>query len=1301
MNMSTTSGDTATTQAAVTNTQAGGMMQVVAHPPPPFLQNPGEPNISYETWIKMYDNFELLGGFAQLDDTIRRAHFIACLGNEGQRTFFNLDVADESVQAAKNAVKAHYVAASCEEAERYRFKARMQYKEESIDDFVAELRKLVVGCNYSRYGGECEKDMIRDQIVEKVYDSKVREKLLLKANELNRQSKRMTLQDTIDIVRASETVKLQSGMIQGNAAANVGDSGVYKVKSSHGKASYSKTADRQVICFACSKPGHKSSDASCPAKSKRCNICKRTGHFGGSRFCRPGSDMAECKVVDQTANSEDDVYVFTVGNKSEKLMIDANVSCVARPSVSHVFNFQIDTGSNVSILPHDVFRAHFSDTLVAAPRTLTDFSGRVIPVVGCCSVFIEIQGKSCTTLLYVVEKGSALVGLDVVRDTGLDIAQVLVVKDKSDGVSKKVTKYLHQIKLKAGAKPCVQKYRAPPYAVRDKVRSELRRLVDEGVIEPIDSSEWVSPLVIVGKKASGDIRICTDLSRLNQNIVVDCHPLPHMEELVHSMNEAKVFSTLDLKSAYNQIPLTEDSKDLTAFISSEGLFRWCRIPFGLASAPSYFSKLMSKVLDSCRDICVWYLDDICVFGKDQKTHDDNLKRVIQKLDETGLKLNYAKCRLRQPSVEFLGCRVSSEGIAPLEDKISAVMSMTIHTKDELQKFLGMIQYYARFIPNLSAMTVNLRKMVQHQDKNLLWSQEAMNDVNAIKQAFACSGLLVSFDSSLETIVTTDASGIGLGAVLSQIQKDGSERVVSFASKSLSESEAKYCALELEALACVWAVERWHTYLWGRRFLLRTDHNPLTSLYGAVLTRRAGHRVARWRSRLKVYNFEVKYVKGSDNVPADTMSRIPVADNIPVHDNEEEVVALVASAIDLGQFTKACKSDKIVLELHRAVSSNWKHKPDCLDKFYYNFKDEFALQGDLVLRDGRIVVPESMQSQVISNGHEGHQGIAKCKRYIRSMYWWKAMDKHIEQAVRDCSTCKMNDKSCITRDAPLTPVKLPEKVWEKVGLDCVGPFVLAPRDQRYAVTLVDYRSKWPEVAFMSSITSKNIIGFLEKVFSHEGYPEALVSDNAMNFTSSEFEDYLKTCGINHYRSSTYYPRCNGEVERFNRTLKQTIEDAVNEGRDWKKSVTNFLQVYRSSPNSTTGVAPSTLLHGRVMRTKLMLDRSLVPVEDTSGVDDRVDLYQAKQKDYADSRRVAVDVGLQVGDLVRVRQFGSRNKGQSQFSAPVAIEGQVARNTFRLSNGEIVNQSRVAPAKEQPVRQSSRARNKPNYLNDYVT
>ena len=1291
-----------TNTVTVSQANSGQLMQVLAQPPPPFLMLPGDPTIPYDTWIKMYTNFELLGGFDKLDPAIRRAHFIASLGSEGQRIFFSLEVRDDSLDAAKDAVRAHFVAVTCEETLRYQFKTRGQSQDENIDTYVAELRRLIVGCNYDRYGADCEKEMIRDQIVEKVYDSKVREKLLLRANELCRQKKRMTLQDAIEICRAAESVKAQSSIMNGAEGVNKVQSHSHPVRKPN-----QSTSKKKVTCYACSKDGHMAGDSKCKAKGKRCNECSGIGHFSGSKFCKGKADLS-CKSVNQSDTPTETVNILAISSQSgNKIMTNCNVTSKSEPTKSFQTQFQVDCGSNVSILPHDMYMSnHFSDELVPAPRKLTDYSGQMIPVVGCTTLSIELDGDLTSAFFYLAKRGSAILGMDVLKPTGFELSEsVSQVSGKPSPKPnrKVVTKFAHHIKLKSDAKPVKQKYRAPPYAVRDKVRSELDRLQSEGIIEPVDSSEWVSPLVVVGKKASDEIRICTDLSALNQNILVDCFPLPIIEELVHSMKDAKVFSTLDLKSAYNQVPLTDDCKDLTAFITADGLFRWRRIPFGLASAPSFFSKMMNSVLHECRSFCVWYLDDICVFGPDAKTHDKFLKLVIEKLDQVGLVLNYSKCKLRQSSVDFLGCCVSSEGITPLDDKVSAIASMECYTVGDLQKFLGMTQYYARFVPNLSSMTKELRGMITKPESDTLsWTDKTRSDYNLVKQAMICSDVLVGFDSKLQTIVTTDASGVGLGAYLSQIQNDGSERIVAFASKSLSDTESAYSTLELEALSCVWAIERWHTYLWGRKFLLRTDHNPLTSLLGATLTKRAGHRVARWRSRLKVYNFDVKHVKGVDNVIADTMSRLPVGDKTPVSDDDTEVVAIVSGAIDFSEFTEKCKSDALIQELIRVIKAHWRTKSDILDHTYYKLKDEFSIQGDLVLRDDRVVVPEAMQSKVISLGHEAHQGITKCKRYIRSFYWFKGMDSMIEEAVRNCETCKLNDKSCITRDAPLNPVKLPDQVWQKVGIDCVGPFNIANRDKRYAVTLVDYRSKWPEVAFMSSITSKNIIQFLERIFAREGFPEEIVSDNAANFVSSEFEEYLSSCGIKHLKSSTYYPRANGEVERFNRTFKQTIQDAVNAQVDWNKAVLSFLQIYRASPNSTTGVSPSVLLHGRRMRTRLMLDRAVAPAEDLSGVDDKVELYQAKQKQYTDSRRAAIDLGFESGDLVRVKQFTPAAKGRSRFSEPVAIQSQIAPNTYRLSSGESANQSRLARVSAPPTRQSSRVSKGtlPMRYNDFV-
>ena len=268
-------------------------LQVLAQPPPPFMQSPGEPIIPYVTWIRMYQNFELLAGIRELDEPLRKAYFVSSLGSEGQRTFFNLEVRDDTTEAAMLAVQAHYVAQSCEETERYRFKCRKQLSGESIDDFVADLRRLVVGCNYAQYGGTCEKDMMRDQIVEKCCDERIREKLLLRATELRRQSKRMSLEETISIVKSAETVKREATVMSGgepsSSNVNTGTGTINKVGKRY-------SGSFETRCEACNIRGHKSDDAECKAKSRLCNTCKERGHYAGSKLCK-GEKREKCNVA--------------------------------------------------------------------------------------------------------------------------------------------------------------------------------------------------------------------------------------------------------------------------------------------------------------------------------------------------------------------------------------------------------------------------------------------------------------------------------------------------------------------------------------------------------------------------------------------------------------------------------------------------------------------------------------------------------------------------------------------------------------------------------------------------------------------------------------------------------------------------------------------------------------------------------------------------------------------------------------------------------------------------------------------
>lgn len=286
-----------------------------------------------------------------------------------------------------------------------------------------------------------------------------------------------------------------------------------------------------------------------------------------------------------------------------------------------------------------------------------------------------------------------------------------------------------------------------------------------------------------------------------------------------------------------------------------------------------------------------------------------------------------------------------------------------------------------------------------------------------------------------------------------------------------------------------------------------------------------------------------------------------------------------------------------------------------------------------------------------------------------------MDKLVESIISTCLNCQLNDKSAKTAPAPLQPIQLPDKPWEKVGLDIVGPFENAPAQCRFAVTLIDYHRKWPEVAFSQCVTAGVVISFLQSVFSREGNPSYIVTDNGPQFLSSAFADFLSERGICHLCSSVYYPQCNGAVERWNRVLKECILAAEQMQKNWKPAVTDFLQNYRATPHATTGVSPSELLHNRRMKTKL----DIFPVKDMSDkcttVRSTVEKQQNKSKQYTDKRRGAKMPAFKPGDWVRVKKPDHAHKGTPKFTPPLSIQRQIGPSTFVLSDNKKWNASRL--------------------------
>jgi hypothetical protein len=392
----------------------------------------------------------------------------------------------------------------------------------------------------------------------------------------------------------------------------------------------------------------------------------------------------------------------------------------------------------------------------------------------------------------------------------------------------------------------------------------------EGIIERIDASVWTSNIVVARKKCGG-VRVCVNLSDVNKALVPQRYPLPTMEELTERIAGSTVFSKLDLAWGYLQLELAEECRYVTAFVSHEGVFQWRSLPFGMATGPSAFQQVVRHMTDQLPG-CVHILDDILCYGRDMAEHDTRLRAILDRLAKYGATLRVDKCVLGQPEVDFNGHRVSANGVRPLQSNVEALERIPTPTnRRQLSSFVGAATYYSRFVPRFADLIQSFRPLLK-SNSEWAWSAGCQQAFDTIKAKIASPQTLAHFDVSAdETLVTCDASTTALGACLSQ-KVNGVERPIAFASRVLSPAERRYSASEREGLACLWACERWHLYLYGRRFTLITDHQALKTLLTAGGSGHRPLRLHRWSDRLFQYTFDVQFRPGRENSVADCLSR---------------------------------------------------------------------------------------------------------------------------------------------------------------------------------------------------------------------------------------------------------------------------------------------------------------------------------------------------------------------------------------------------------------------------------------------
>ena len=460
---------------------------------------------------------------------------------------------------------------------------------------------------------------------------------------------------------------------------------------------------------------------------------------------------------------------------------------------------------------------------------------------GSFSTTVSYKGQEEDLPLLVVEGyGPSLLGRNWLSRIKLDWKEINLLRSGSTKLQTLLQKCSNVFKTELGiirgstvdlpvspdAKPKFLKARTVPYILKEKIETELDRLLSQGVIEPVKFAKWAAPIVPV-VKADGTVRICGDYKlTINQVSSADSYPLPRIEDLFASLSGGKRFSKLDLSHAYQQLVLNEQLKQFTTINTHRGLYQYTHLPFGISCAPAVFQRTMDNLLKGIKHVSV-YIDDIVVTGITEEEHLKNLDEVLSRLDGVGARLRKEKCSFFSPQIEYLGHLINEKGLHPTPSKIKAIIDAPAPpTVTELKSFLGLLNYYCKFLPYLSSTLHPLYSLLQK------WGPEEKETFQKAKALLSSPRLLVHFDPEKKLVLSCDASAYGLGVVLSLLMEDGAEQPISYASCTLTSAVKKYSQLDKEALAIVYGVTKFHQYLYGRDFTLFTDHKPLTYLFSS-------------------------------------------------------------------------------------------------------------------------------------------------------------------------------------------------------------------------------------------------------------------------------------------------------------------------------------------------------------------------------------------------------------------------------------------------------------------------------------
>ena len=1202
------------------------------------------PNLNWESndlpgaWktFETHCSFMFQGPLKEKSEEEQCAYLMIWLGEKGRDVYTTLGLTADEKKSTESLLKkfGEYVKPKSNKVfNRYKFHCKKQGESETCEQFITELKVLAKDCGYT---AEVQDEMVRDKIVFGTKHKKVRENLI-------KEGEALTLKRAIEIARTFEIEQSQLKTMNTGEDPNVhliNKKAPQQIKTPHkfvhrqkphdkSKGAIPKTSPSPNICKRC---GNLHKFQKCPALGKTCRKCNRLNHFAA--MCK--TNMKKDKQVHELHEESDsdldfdNLYVGSLGSTSSETNSDSFIETMKIGDKQ--INFQLDTGARCNVITKSDFsKLNIKGPLRKASAKLKSFSGHRIPSEGLINLPVTVKDKIMNIDFYVVETDSiSVIGAESCENLGL-IKRIHGIEsnyhDLFEGLG--CMPGTHTIKIDSSITPKVHPPRKVPISLKYRVKEELSRMEKLGVIKrQKEPTPWVNSMVTV-VKPNGQIRICIDPRDLNNAILREHYPMKTIEEVVAEMPNAKVFSKLDATSGFWQLSLDEESSKLTTFNTPFGRYRFLRAPFGIKSIPEMYQRRMSEIVEDIEGVAV-IVDDILVWGSTVEEHDKRLKLALDKLRQNNVKLSESKCEFRKDQIDYVGHNLSSEGLKPAEEKIRAVRDMKKpENKKELQTFLGFITYLQKFLPNMSEISAPLRLLLE---KDIEWHWEELQETSfqRLKQLAIEAPVLGFYDPKEELVLNVDASSYALGAVITQKGKP-----IAYASRALNSTQQRYSVIEKETLAVVFGTQKFHSFVYGRNFIVESDHKPLENIFRKPLSE-CPPRLGRFILQLQKYDFVVKYQPGRNQYLSDTLSRLNLSETsetlVPeVELNEISLNShLPVSPEKYKQYQEETLKDRQLQTLKTIVEHGWpEQKVDVPEeiKIFWPFRHEISCIDNLMFKGWKLIIPQTLRSEMLKLVHESHLGVVKCKTRAREFMYWPGMMSQIEDTVSKCNTCAIHNSNRNRRE-PMISSELPNRPSAKVGAD-----LFELKGKHYLLT-IDYYSKWPEVEKLDNLTSGNVICYLKKQFSRFGYIDELVTDNGPQFSSEEFKNFAKEYEFTHTTSSPHYSQSNGQTERYVQTVKNMIKK--------NKNPYQAMLDYRNSPLENIGLSPAQLHLGRRLKSNLPASAAaLKPAVDTSLVQKGHVNRQNKQQYYYNKQFAGKSLkNLNPGDTVMIDKYGQK-------------------------------------------------------------